>query len=212
MSSGDWASTREAVERLNATGKVGTAENELLECARRHDAQTRASYVLRDGLAVEIPSRMSGRVWDAIAEAGRQDWQAGVFDYTTPAPSGLFGGGETLNWRAIGVEFYWPDITALLGLSVEPITAVREPLAGDAQNVLRGVMLQGRAKPNDWHYEAAAHHVAEIVRAKKLKPWTAINQIAPDYPGKKGTPESSKRAIYQAYCLMYFNNGSPHQN
>ena len=211
MSSGDWASTREAVERLNATGKVGTAENELLECARRHDAQTRASYVLRDGLAVEIPPRMSGRVWDAIAEAGRQDWQAGVFDYTTPAPSRLFGGGETLNWRAIGVEFYWPDITALLGLSIAPDLPEAEAPALKERDALRGI-LPASATKNDRKHEGAAHDAAAIVRTERVSRSKAFERSAERFSGDMRDQKSIERAIRHSFDKMYRPDGLPHQN
>lgn len=108
-----------------------------------------------------------------------------------------FGVGETLHWTVKGVEFNWLQVLQ----QVEP--------GSEGPPDMRGVLPQ-RAKPNDHHYEEAAHQAAQLVREQHIKPGTAFVEIAKSYPRKVGAKESAVRAMRQTYDLMYDQSGKPH--
>lgn len=123
MSEEGWAPAKEAVERLINHSDDPRAL--LLSLLREGSVTACAASVTRDGKLVEKAAflkrnsnEIKARFWEAVSH---KDWCAGVFGFFEPAPSELFGLGETIHWRAVGVEINWLQVLQQVGpLPISP--------------------------------------------------------------------------------------------
>ena len=202
MSGEEWVSAKDAFERLK--DRSDDPGQFLLRLARNRCVRTRASSVSWNKEEEECgrfrarnSDELTPHFWQTVIKTGWMDWTDGSFGFDEAAPVELFGLGEILHWTVKGVEFNWLQVLQ----QVEP--------GSEGPPDMRGVLPQ-RAKPNDHHYEEAAHQAAQLVREQHIKPGTAFTKIAKSYPRKVGTEDAAVRAIRQTYDLMYDRWGKPH--
>lgn len=206
MTDGDWLPARDALAKLK--DKSDEAARQLIACASLPNARTRAALWMRDGQTVQENVLLRYQFWEAVAADGAQDWKLGVFEHTSTDHSGHFENGEFLNWKAVGVEFFWPDFLVQLGPAISAAASYTPPTPS---NSLRG-QLPATAKPNNRKYEEAAHAAAEIVRTHNVNRAEAIRKVAVKYYARMLKDESIHSAIRRAFDSMYHSNGMPIQN
>jgi hypothetical protein len=206
MSDAEWLTARDALAKLK--DKSDEATRQLIACASLPNVRTRAALWMRDGQTVQENVSLRNQFWEAVAKDGAQDWKLGVFEHSSASQSGHFEHRELLNWKAVGVEFYWPDIVVQLGLEDGAATTDTPPTPS---NLLRG-QLPATAKPNNRRYEEAAHAAAEIVRAHNVNRAEAIRKVAEKYYTTMWEEESVHSAIRRAFDLMYHSDGMPIKN
>jgi hypothetical protein len=203
MTIDEWVSAKDAFARLE--GISDDPGELLLRLVREGRTKARASSVDWDSKTLQggrfqdrNSTQLKPQFWRAVSEKGWKDWLQGCFGFDETAPTDIFGVGETLHWSATGVEFNWLEVLRQIGPLSEP------------PNSMRGTLLT-HAKPNDHHYEKAAHQAAEMVRELHIKPGTAFSKVAKNYSIKINTsPTSATRAMRQVYNLMYDDGGMPH--
>ena len=202
MSSEEWVSAYDGLKRMEGYGD--DPGQFLLRLARNGSVRTRASSVSWDPeehgcgrFRARNSDELKPTFWNAVCQKGWLDWTYGSFGFDEVAPPELFGLGETLNWTAKGVEFNWLQVLQQVEIGSE------------APPQIRGI-LPLHAKPNDHHFEEAAHQAAQLVRERHIKPGTAFTEIAKTYPRKVGTEDAAVRAMRHTYDLMYDQCGKPH--
>jgi hypothetical protein len=125
MSDAEWLPARDALAKLK--DKSDEPERQLIACARLPHVRTRAAELKCDEQIVQEGVPLRNKFWEAVAAGGVQDWKLGVFGHSSTDHGGHFEHGEFLNWRAVGVQFYWPDIVVQLGLKDGAPTTAPHP-------------------------------------------------------------------------------------
>ena len=128
MSQGNWVPTKEAVTRLERHSD--DPRTLLLGLLRAGSVSASAASIKQQGVVVERApflregGQLAARFWEAVSQ---EDWRAGIFGFVGPAPSELFGVGETLHWTATGVEINWAEVLRQVGPLPTAIEKNRAP-------------------------------------------------------------------------------------
>lgn len=204
MNDEEWVSAAKVVELW-----VGDARS-LMAHASVGKVRTRAFEFYRDRGLVEIEesrrdieAALTPFFWERVLdrETGEADWKTGTFTGQFTDTTNVFDGGGPIHQIALAVEFYWPDVAALLGGVDVPDSCVSiDPLRG---------ILPKHAKNNDRKHEDAAHAAAKIVREEGVTIAAALWRCIELVPKKVAVDASVVRAIRTAFDLMYGRDGKP---
>lgn len=173
MSCEGWISAKEALARLMDLSD--DPKRQLIDCARLDGSWTRAARRFQDGQALKENTPLQYQFWEAVAESGEMDWNLGVFSYSAPATDKRFDAGTILHWKAVGVEFFWPEIAAQLGLQNGDAAATFNPLP--------------KAEPSRWQKQCVSDDQKQL-----FKFFGIAGQCMPD-----GANPLNKTALRQRY-------------
>jgi hypothetical protein len=136
MSEGGWIPSGEAVARLK--NNSDDPQVLLVRLLQTGDVAARAGSVYRDGALVTHPSilekdsnAIKASVWHSVIEF---DWRAGVFGFSSPAPTKYFGVGEVLHWSITGVSINWLEVLQRLG----PLSTTTQKMRASSFKSARG--------------------------------------------------------------------------
>lgn len=204
----EWVSASDAIERLS--GKSDDPRKSILQCVRGHNARSRASVILRDGQKTDAPPHTkkseTGKYillpafWNFVEQYGHQDWSGNYFGYKQNTNGNLFESDTILEWLAVEVEFYWPDIQFCL--------------RSEFNTTVRKKRYPPTWKPTNAKHEQAAVLSAEIVRREGVSLAEAFRQAQAKYfphPTDR-TEQSIQRSIRYTFDLLYMKDGTERNN
>jgi hypothetical protein len=227
MTTGCWLSSFGAIRRARAAGCTEGDLAQWAEAGKLRAKATRGrfsdddynDYDHVDGRLFKQPAEVdmnvhqgasSGEPWPFIpsefwfylnlnSSDATINWGAGAFGTTVrdePTPDCPAGLNQYI--KLSGVEFYIPDLDALLDDMPDAVNFEIEP------------QLPAHAKPINRKYEEHAHLAAKFIRETGLSRADACREVVKER-GAIGsvTVETAEMQVRRTYDLMYIPDGSP---